>query len=136
MRRLLITPNVVTTSILVTLIMEALCSSETSILIRATRRKIPEDRILHSHCRENLKSYITVIGWALQQRRNVSPVRYELDLLSQKTAFFIVTTGKPQILHSINRLGSIAETLWVFCEVGSGLLCPTAAIPSDLTRFS
>jgi hypothetical protein len=27
--------------------------------IRAARRNIPEDPILHSHCRENLKSYIT-----------------------------------------------------------------------------
>jgi hypothetical protein len=36
-------------------------SSETSVLTRATRRNNPEDTILHSHRRENLKSYIVKI---------------------------------------------------------------------------
>jgi hypothetical protein len=45
--------------------MEALNSSETTVLTRATRRDIPEDDILHSHRRENLKSYIALTGWIL-----------------------------------------------------------------------
>jgi hypothetical protein len=66
MCRLLVTANVVLGSpILVTLMMEALSSYETSVLAGATRRNIREDAILSSYCRENLKSYIALTGWKL-----------------------------------------------------------------------
>jgi hypothetical protein len=65
-RWLLVTGDVdLSSPILVTQIMEAIRSSETSVLTRATRRNIPEDGILHSHRRDNLKSYIALTGWVL-----------------------------------------------------------------------
>jgi hypothetical protein len=71
------------------------------------RRDVPpKHRFLHEPCavtsqktaffiviREDLKSYIALTGWALQRRRNESPVKYELD-------FYIPVDG---IVHSHHR---------------------------------
>jgi hypothetical protein len=48
MRRLLVSANVPRSPILVTLMMGALRSTETSVLTRVTRSNIPEDSNLHS----------------------------------------------------------------------------------------
>jgi hypothetical protein len=41
--------------------MEAVLSSETSVLTRGARHNIPEDGSLHSHRRENYKAFEIVI---------------------------------------------------------------------------
>jgi hypothetical protein len=73
--------------------MEAIHSSETSVLTIATRRYVLRDDIHHSHHSESVKSYIALTGWALWWRRNVSSVKYVLG-------FCIPEDG---ILHSHRR---------------------------------
>jgi hypothetical protein len=66
-RRLLDTTNVLSSSpILVTPMMEAPRSYESSALTRTTWRNFPDEVILHSHRSENLNSSIALTGWTLQ----------------------------------------------------------------------
>jgi hypothetical protein len=57
--QLLVTANAVPSSlILLSLMMKAIRSSETSVLTRGTRRNFPENDIFHGRRHENLKSYM------------------------------------------------------------------------------
>jgi hypothetical protein len=63
MLQLLVAYNVVSRSLIhFILMLEAIRFSETSVLTRFIFRNIPEDGILHSHHRENLKSYVALTG--------------------------------------------------------------------------
>jgi hypothetical protein len=92
--------NVARSPILVTLMMQAKRSAETSVLTRAAGRHIPEDGILHSFRSENLKSYIALTGWALQRRRNVSHLKYGLSFYIPEDC--ILHTHRREDLESSN----------------------------------
>jgi hypothetical protein len=93
-RRLLVIANVVPSSpILVTLMMEALRSSKTSVLTRATRHNIPKDGIFHTPV--TLK-FFSLSYWVFRRADHATP----LYLLKLALKF----VGQYQLLSRYNSL--------------------------------
>jgi hypothetical protein len=67
---------------------EAPGSSETSVITRATRRNNPEDTILPSHRRENLKSYRISIRYVGQPCASKHSVDISLRLLIESNVTY------------------------------------------------
>jgi hypothetical protein len=108
-RRWLVAASVVLSSpILVTLMKEALRSSETSVFTRATRRNIPEDAILHSHRCEKTSNL------ALYKWTGITAIWLEKE---EETAVLWQSQG-----------GTDRRRMWARLSV---LICPEAAL-SDI----
>jgi hypothetical protein len=69
----------------------------------------PEDDILHSHSRENLKSYTVLTGWVLKRRSCMFPVRYELGVYIPEDGTLHSHCRENLKSYIAYRLGTVAE---------------------------
>jgi hypothetical protein len=85
---------------------EALSSSETSALTRATRRNIPEDTILHSHLSEYLKSPLYLMY--IFHVKNLHSVQFIFEVLLLN---FSTLKNLLAIMKALNRRKCLEEQL-------------------------
>jgi NADH:ubiquinone oxidoreductase subunit 3 (subunit A) len=100
---------------------EAPGSSETSVLTRATRRNNPEDTILHSHRRENLKSYMHCLLFVafsvssfIYSHVLISPWAVQLALIEglNLDAILVIIDALPTVIIVAIRFKEIIQMEW------------------------
>jgi hypothetical protein len=97
---------------------EALSSSETSVLTRATRRNNPEVTILHSHRRENLKSYIVLQLVHFLAHVNIVLMFVGIEEVFLSTAMGLIRLSRDSVCPNL-RIHDVNEPMSPVSNVGS-----------------
>jgi hypothetical protein len=92
--------------------MEALIFSETPVFTRVTRRNIPEDGILHTHRRENLKFYkfasmFASIHWISYISVMQTQPHIRNEQIPSVTDEIAAVEGRPQRLTSMKHFEAV-----------------------------